>query len=87
MDTLKTDPNLMTPRERQQEIAALIARGFLRARQRYVHCEKAGPFQSAQSLDSTGAEERSCDGDTTAADKGAGNRLREKAHGHAQDGC
>lgn len=81
MDTLKTDPDLMTPRERQHEMATLFARGFLRARRRHVHHHGPAP---AESLDCMGPEERSCDGDQT-VDKGAGNGLREKTHGNAQD--
>ena len=67
MDAFKTDPDLMTPhrvraQERQREIAVLLAHGFLRAQQRHVHSDEACGSHWAESLDSTGSEERSCGG-------------------------
>ncbi len=36
METCTTDPELMTPHERQEEVATLLARGFLRGHIRHV---------------------------------------------------
>lgn len=36
METCMTDPDLMTSRERQEEVATLLARGFLRGHIRHV---------------------------------------------------
>ncbi len=53
MDTLTTDPELMTPQERQREVAALLARGFLRMRLRHVHSREGRVSPAEKELDST----------------------------------
>ncbi len=53
MDTFTTDPELMTPRERQREVAALLARGFLRMRLRHVHSREECVSPPEKSLDFT----------------------------------
>jgi len=51
MDTLTTDPELMTPQERQREVAALLARGFLRMHMRYVHNRAEDVSPAGKELD------------------------------------
>ena len=52
MDTLTTDPELMTPQERQREVATLLARGFLRMRMGHVHNRAGGVSPAEKELDS-----------------------------------
>ncbi|GEM_PF-1053817 len=56
MKTLTTDPELMTPQERQREIGTLLALGFLRMRLRHVHSRAGCASPAEKELDFAGQQ-------------------------------